>query len=229
MKKIQNTLYTTTSKLFFSKYPFRVSFIANSNTHKKRDCDTYIEKFKKTTQSCNGRFSHRVNYEYSIQGYSNTFVAYFINDTDIDNWIALLIDNDIIISNITLPLDTLHSDLLRSDHRIVTRKSLFCHKFKWRLEFDNTDFINAKGEYDLFVHNWCDEVFKKTDLGVKYRVSSSMWREVLYLRDDDDVLLVKLTFGSALIKIEKAVILSNTNNNNNKEDTYESSIIQEVG
>lgn len=162
---------------------------------------------------------------------------YFLNESDYQAFILGMntFKKDVVITNLWQPDDAAHLALLKTDHKLVTRKTLFFDSYTWKITF----VPGYKMDKDE-LNGWVEEMFGEDGMQSKGKYSNKWITErfqfdernhipVLYLKDEDDVVITKLIYSSSIKKIEKAIILDNQNNNNNKGIFDEPSTVSQIG
>jgi hypothetical protein len=149
--------------------------------------------------------------------------VYFVNESDFDAFLVDMqtLEKEVAVTGVWKPESTEHLELLKQDHKLVTRDSLFYDKYTWKITFKPGYQLESKDE----LVEWINEIYKTDDVvesgkygktwaSPRYRFCESNHIPILYLSDEDDVVMAKLIYTSSIKKIEKAVILADQNNNN---------------
>jgi hypothetical protein len=167
----------------------------------------------------------------------NVWKVFFVDESDFDKFLVDVkaFEKNVAVTGVWKPESTDHLELLQQDHKLVTRTSLFHQKYTWKITFKSGYLLESKDE----LVEWINEIYKTDDVVVKtkywstwssdrYRFADGNHIPILYLNDEDDVIMAKLIYTSSIKKIEKAVILENKNNNKgNTED--ESGTVSQIG
>jgi hypothetical protein len=146
---------------------------------------------------------------FKIQNNGRTLSFYFTNADDVNSLIDRVDANDFLITEVQHPESEDHLELMHQDHKIVFRSKFFYDFFEWRIVFKRLD-REEKRELADWVKGFFDT---SAELGERYSFTEGV-NPILYLRDEDDVMMAKLTQSSRVRKVEKAVLLSENNNNN---------------
>jgi hypothetical protein len=163
--------------------------------------------------------------------------VYFLNETDFDSFLVGMqkLENEVAVTGIWKPESNEQLELLKQDHKVVTRDSLFYDQYTWKITFKPGYKMDDKDE----LVEWINEIYKTDDVVVKEKYATT-WQSpryrfcdghdvpVLYLSDEDDVVMAKLIYTSSIKKIEKAVILADQNNNN-KGNEDEPGTVSQIG
>ena len=163
--------------------------------------------------------------------------VYFLNESDFDAFLVEMkkLEKEVAVTGLWKPESNEQLELLKQDHKIVTRDSLFYDKYTWKITFKPGYKLDDKDE----LVDWINEIYKTDDVVVKgdysqtwqsprYRFCNGNHIPILYLNDEDDVMMAKLIYTSSIKKIEKAVILADQNNNN-KGNEDESGTVSQTG
>lgn len=152
-----------------------------------------------------------------------TWKAYFVEENDFTSFITGMksLEKEVAVTGIWKPESETHLEMLQQDHKLVTRDSLFYGAYEWKITFKPGYQLDDKDE----LVEWITEIYKTDDVvekgnysktwsSTRYRFCSGNHIPILYLSDEDDVVMAKISYTSSIKKIEKAVILADQNNNN---------------
>lgn len=114
---------------------------------------------------------------------------------------------------VTFPESAAALALLNQDHKVVLRDTLFFKYFRWRIVFKPMD-LTLRRE----LHEWVYGYFEPNDVGERFSLTEGAHNYVLYLRDEDDVIVTKLT-QPCIGKVEKVVLTNNNTQGTNETRT----------
>lgn len=184
-----------TSKLYYGKYPYKIVLARSA---KLGDPDfnsgwTVYNAEKFLTNNC---IDHRMYNQVFHTGKKETLVTtnsslFLCTQADFDRcmgeWPAY-------VQSVTVPFKEEHVDILKDRTEIIVRSSLVYKRFKYIVVF--------KREYrdDMVdVTNWINDSFNlypsKTATA---RWSNTSWWPRLYLTNESDLMLTKLTYGERI-------------------------------
>lgn len=167
-----------------------------------------------------------------------TWKTYFVNESEFTAFIDGMktLEKDVAVTGIWKPESDSHLELLQQDHKLVTRDSLFYGAYEWKITFKPGYLLDDKDE----LTEWITEIYKTDDVvekgnysktwsSTRYRFCSGNHIPILYLSDEDDVVMAKISYTSSIKKIEKAVILADQNNNNKGNEQDEPGTVSQIG
>lgn len=133
---------------------------------------------------------------------------YFLEIKDRDYFVKNVYKNKKLVAKISVvqPQSSEHLTLLQSDHRIVTRKTKFHGSYTWKISFK---FLNYHNRIEL--DNWISAMYggvSETADTARFKYDALCNKPMLYLNDEEDIMLVKIAHSATVHKIEKAVIIT---------------------
>lgn len=195
-----------TKKIYHKKFDHRLVIAIRGNVgDKKKPTGEVIEwlltnKFDKT--------DWRGTTTYSYITRSSQYTVYF-KKPEVLAFLKDAIANEY-FNELERPMDEEHSQLLHSNDKLVTRKSLFYNKYRVCLRVSpevlsawQTSTANIQK-----IKDWCREQFgHEWDNGDRYAMSG--WSKGnFYFADPSDALLFKLTWGGEDVKTERVITVA---------------------
>lgn len=190
-----------TQKLFWGKFGFRVDIGSVMSGYVPGDFFNHLASLCPKDEN-----------EYKVRNQFRTVSFYFLTAEATERLVQKINTKRFRVLGITHPESQASLDLMNQDHKIVIRDKFFYDHFEWRIVFKPLDIEQRRDLVD-----WVSGYFDANDVGVKWSLIESNRNCVLYLTDDDDVLVTKLTQGTRVRKVEKAVVRHNNNNNSTNE------------
>lgn len=207
-----------TNKLFWNKYPFKIvtkdprpltlrkKIIEAERDYSLRKIS--FDEFKQYTKLlkeeqyriCDDFHNSIVEYltlkniEYKILNSCFRLHIFFINETDMNNFIA---DNNV-VEEIFKPGYDATVNMFSEYGTVLARKNLFWAEFEWKVTFKHLNQTVGE-EFD----NWVTKVFVNPN---ETRYNPTHYR-CMYLKDEQDVLLLKLAYPQYIAKIEKITLI----------------------
>lgn len=186
------------SHLFWNKFSHKV-VIKAKKTHTgwrtKLDRD---RELKTLLKHCPSKDSDTWRF---TNGFQN-ITLFFQNESDYKHFLANTRSN---ILEVWIPINEKQTEILEQDHKIVFRSKPFFNKYEWCVTLSFMD----RASREEVVH-WTEGTFEST---VTDRIYLSRGRQLrFYLKDEEDIVLIKLTQGSRVKKIEKAVLTTTITN-----------------
>jgi len=196
-----------TSKLFFGKFPYKIVLSKSGNA------DHPMWEHGWTPKYCHkwikdNKISHRV-YTKMNSGRVKTrhvsmFMSIFVeNEADCKKILSQFSKN---VASVTKPVDITHIDVLKDNTNIIIRNSLLYKRFRYVVCFTKKyHYLQQVFEEDE-LNLWMSENFLKDvkDGEIKwdrFKWHQSGWNPRLYLSDEDDLVLVKLTWAERIRSI----------------------------
>ena len=188
--------FKNTTKLFYGEFPYKLVL-----HHQNIDIDNWYTHMRKTLEWLRNlpKENYRVRHMNSMQ-------LFFKSRKDLMH----VLDNDHRYAiEVHEPINKKHYEHLMDNPNCITRTTLFWNKYKYKITFDN---------HKNFSPEWFTGFFQDRDPS-RYRYGSSMakmirtkgqyeyyWcNPVLYLANNDDVMLCKLAMNDKILKIETAI------------------------
>ena len=188
--------FKNTTKLFYGEFPYKLVL-----HHQNIDIDDWYSHMRKTLEYLRDlpKDSYRVRHLKTLQLFFKLRKD-LVNILDRDHTFAIEVHE---------PLNKKHYEHLIQNPHCITRTTLFWNRYRYKITFNNSENFTA----DWFVGFFND---KDPD---RYRYGASMakmirskgkyeyyWcNPVLYLADNDDVMLCKLAMNDKIFKIETAI------------------------
>lgn len=186
-----------TSRLFYKKYPYRILFtrsalIGDPDYHKGwtvHNCKTWLEDL-----GASYRIYSKVRHDKRRKPKADkvtVIASLFLTDkaifeTAVDKWKSN-------VDSITKPYDDAHVGVLKDNTTVVIRESYLYKKFKYIVTFRR----HWKEEITDII-DWAKSNFNGRSDGPAIKMSFFGWNPRLYLVDDSDLLLIKLTWGDRI-------------------------------
>ena len=185
-----------TSKLFYGKYAYKILI-----SHRGKAADA-AKSIGWTIHSCRlwlteQNITHRMYNQIKLVGKGRRDVhvksSLFLNDKSaFDECMKEFAD---IITHVVEPYDESHVDVLKDNTTILVRKNLLFNRFKFVVIFKrgwNDPFISE-------IDKWILENFLAKNSSTKdVKWNQNGFNPRLYLIDDSDLMLVKLTWGDRI-------------------------------
>jgi hypothetical protein len=192
--------YKTISHLFWGKYTHKV--VVGVQTKVTRSTSkTFASKRAKEELAILRHCPQDQNLWKSASHPSNV-VVFFQNKEDAEHLISNVKEQ---VLQVWQPVSDDQVKLLSDDHKIVFRDKLFYGTFDWCV---TCHLLDKESRRDLI--DWAVEYFELQESLHSERAILSDGRHIkFYLREESDVLIVKIAQSDAIRKIEK-VVLTNT-------------------
>lgn len=222
LRNLPNVTYHTIEKLFWNKFAFCVEYELPKFKYDGYDNYYQFRQMQNQVQQKKDRIIGQLMDlcpDKSVSAWRKVDQYYTVKFYFADKEVAdkLILDSlsyeELVIVSIEQPRDEAHIELLKNDFKIVTRPTLFGEKFTWKITYKGI----SKADKDA-IDDWVLGFFDEEEHGTRFAYDVRNKTGVLYLRDEDDVMITKLSHSQFIRKIEKAVVL---NNNNNKESTQD--------
>lgn len=189
---------TNTSKLFFGKYAYKIVFLRTSHlgdqnyhlgwtlTNCKQYCDHNNMSYKVYS---------RVRWHGKNKKTVTTLASLFLEKKqDYDRCMSEWPDY---IKEVVLPYSETHIDILKDNIKTVIREKLIYNKFRYVVTFRT--FYNEPTD-DL--NDWVDSnIVSQASSERPVKWSRSGWNPKLYLTQEDDLTLTKLTWHDSIYNI----------------------------
>jgi hypothetical protein len=195
-----------TCKLFYKRFPYRI-LINRSINRKKPDYQTGYTVESATeflkTHNIDHRMYNRVSGKSRITINSSIFLK-TRNDFDVclDKWR----EN---VKSITAPYKEEHVQLLSGNTEIVIREKLLYNRFRYAVTFKASMYDDERTEFE----NWLKSTFQQdssNQSSTKYMLG---WQPRLYLNNDADLVLTKLTYSEHISNITIVYTLDELSSN----------------
>ena len=187
-----------TTRLFYGRYPYRILFHKAGNPIDPAFNDGWTVHKCKAWLDDNGldyRMYNRVHDKRRYRAKNQYMVvsgSLFLKDkTTFDQCIARWKDS---IDTVTSPYDDSHVDILAKNTSISIRARLLYKRYRYVITFR---FAYKETTDDLI--NWVNNNFlSKANSADSVKFIQSSWRPRLYLRDEDDFVLVKMIWSDRI-------------------------------
>jgi hypothetical protein len=183
-----------TRKLFFKKFAYKILIAktGDSNWHSGYTIKDARQFFK--DNNIEKRMYNQVVYARDyVTPITETSSVFLKNRRDfnlcLDKW-----RSD--VQSITAPYKDEHVQFLTENSEILIRKTLLYRRFRYVIEFKRS----YKEDITEF-EKWLHESFSFTGDDISARYSTGSWWPKLYLRDEADFVLTKLTYGDKISSI----------------------------
>lgn len=187
-----------TSKLFYRRYAFRILFtkcttIGDPDYHK----DWTVHNCKEWLES--NHIEHRMYNKVRRTGRKNnpkTLVTvssslFLKNKLDFDHAVSKWKGN---VDSVTCPYDESHVDILIDNTTVLIRKKLIYNRFRYIVVFRRKWQESIQDLEDWIVPT----LIQQQDEGREIKWVSNSWTPRLYLSDESDLVLVKLSWGERI-------------------------------
>jgi len=188
---------THTSQLFYGRYPYRITIIAAIRNEASGSKSTWtVSGCKKWLQE--NAIDHKIRA--SFGGIRRRYKSkplvlkcnlFLRNRDDVDRCLGKWPTE---VDSIVEPLADSHVAYLENNTATVIRKKLTYGKFRYVVRFGYRYDQSADG-----LHEWVKQTFldrPASDPPIKYR--HSRWWPILYLADESDLVLTKLSWNDAI-------------------------------
>ena len=190
--------FETTTRLFYGKFPYKAILV-----HEGFDVDQYYGDMRRMIEWLRTmkKSEYQMRHARSIQ-------LFFKKRKDLEH-----IANNYSkwVTEIHEPFNKKHYEHLMGTKDCITRNKLFWNKYKYKITFSCHSDLSK-------IVNWFDQFFTEKDSD-RYRYGSSLHRlirekdqwktywynPVLYLSEQDDVMLCKLALDNHIMKVETAI------------------------
>lgn len=191
---------TYTSKLFFAKYPYRLMLSRNTEIGDPGYHSGW------TIHNCRAwlldkNISHRIYGQVDYNGLKHdpstkvtVKASIFLEkkedfDACVEKWKIHAISS-------TVPYDQKHVDALKANSRILVREKLIYRKYRYVVVFRR-----RWGEDVSDIAGWANGNLASSDGSGEWKMATSGWNPRLYLINEDDFVLTKLTWGDRIKEV----------------------------
>jgi hypothetical protein len=186
------------SHLFWTKYSHKVVIKAKKTHSGWRTQYERDKELKAITKHCPSKESDTWRF---TSGFQN-ITLFFQNENEYQHFLSNFRGN---IVEVWVPINEKQTEILEQDHKIVFRDKPFFNKYEWCVTLS---YLDRAAREDVV--SWTEGTFDST---VNDRLYLSRGRQLrFYLTDEEDIVLIKLTQGSRVKKIEKAVLTTTITN-----------------
>lgn len=203
-----------TSQLFYGKFPYRLNLerVFNLNDPEYHEGWTFHECQKWLRDNDIEHKICRTPEERPTQLVNCTIRArvFLRNQKDVDRFLAL---HGAYVTTLTKPDNDLHLDFIISNINGLARNRLFYDRYAYLIIFRRehlpyVDFNLASKEIQE-MQSWLTMQFgHRNDGQVAYMFRDHYHRTRLYLSNEDDVMLVQMTWNEKILQVKKVVIWS---------------------
>jgi hypothetical protein len=186
------------SHLFWNKYSHKVVVEAKKVHSGWRTEYDRNKELKTITKHCPSAESDTWRF---TSGYRN-ITLFFQNENDFQNFLSNFRGK---VTEVWVPINEKQTEILEQDHKVVFRKKPYFDKYDWCITLSYLD----RASRDEVVQ-WTEGTFDSTSTDRLYLSRGRQLR--FYLKDEEDIVLIKLTQGSRVKKIEKAVLTTTITN-----------------
>lgn len=199
-----------TSKLFYRIYPYKITIARNTVIDSPQYFIGWNVAGCKRWMTYNN-IEHRIysNIEYIDKRYKHKSKHVKTNKVIISASIFVKTKKDFdkvvaewpdIIDSITIPYDTKHINVLKDDRSVIIRKTLLYKKYKYVVTFKSYwDAVSKKPSNN--VEEWFKESFYPSTARDTYNTYIYGYNPRVYLKNDDDLLLIKLSLDDEITNI----------------------------
>ena len=193
-----------TSKLFYKKFPFKITFLINvQNLSKKTFWDRYTApELLALPTWCNDNLKdhdHKIQNRYQRKDKHEAVYHQLVYVKDAQTKDLLLANFGHAVLNVSQPLDNSHALNLEVKNVIEVRDNLLFKKYRYGVYF------KYSRTNELF--NWLLDYF---DGNLAAKVSGSRYWAKLYLMDDADITMVKLTWPDKIDYVKSVRLITDT-------------------
>jgi hypothetical protein len=191
-----------TSTLFYGKYPYRVRF------SRQASYGEYGYQKGWTLYNCkewlfNNSIDHKIYGTFRYKGRSKqpdtivkaTASVFVKTKTSFDQLVSRWPDY---VESVTEPYSSDHVDLLKNNLSIILRKKLIYNKYRYSVIFYHDHWNESLSSLKEWIDANLNERLSSND--VKFVDTS--WNPRLYLNNDDDLVLTKLTWADKIKDIQ---------------------------
>ncbi len=198
---------TFTKSLYYGAYPYRLQFYSSAECTEQGAIYWDIKALTQVRSDLQiwkdwlSKFAHRT-YESVFRGtriyYANLNV-YMREKSQVDETINKF-DSSII--SLIEPMNSKHLDQLLNDHSIVLKDSLFYKKYRYSITFNHRSYDDPNDVIGKWVEN---SFVDSADDRFLYRQGG--WNPILYLSDENDVIMAKICHEGRIKKIVKVALM----------------------
>ena len=198
-----------TSKLFHKKFPYKIVFYrVDSIPDKTWSSEWNPTKFKKWLDKNNIEF--RLNTRVRVAKRTRQVkikMVVFLHDK---KWYdTCLKKHKKYIESVTEPYINGHIDLLKDNTTIIIREQLLYNRYRYVVNFRRT------WQQDVAdITAWIKDTFKNSLYSKELvKVVLTGWNPRIYLKNQEDLVLIKLTWGERIRTITSVVLISDDYSN----------------
>lgn len=192
--------YRTISHLFWGKYTHKV--VVGVATSLTRARGTVALKARAKEEMAILRHCPTDDTMWKYASHPTNVVVFFQNKEDAEHLIKNVKEH---VLQVWQPVSEDQVTLLNNDHKIVFRDKLFYGTFDWCV---TCHLLDKESRRELI--DWAVEYFELHESLISERIILSDGRHIkFYLREESDVIIVKIAQSDTIRKIEK-VVLTNT-------------------
>ncbi len=207
-------------RLFWNKFPFKV-WVGQVKT--EHMTGTTHDRYLKLMALVKPYLPVDKNDSWRIVRGGDAVAVYIQHQALAESFVNSFNEEGTRLIEVHAPRDIEHLKLIESDHKIVTRDKFFYEKYAWRVVFKpNGGWNNSQ----TVVKNWVEDVFGPQEESPERYQFTGGRNPVLYLADENDVMITRIGQTDQIRKVEKVVLLNK--NNNKVEDTNESSTVPQT-
>lgn len=193
--------YKTISHLFWGKYTHKV-VVGVKTSAARRWSTTASSKARAKEELAILRHCPTDETLWKFASHPTNVVVFFQNKEDAEHLITNVKEQ---VLQVWQPVCDDQVKALSDDHKIVFRDKLFYGTFDWCV---TCHLLDKESRRELI--DWTTEYFELQESFISERIILSDGRHIkFYLREESDVLIVKIAQSDAIRKIEK-VVLTNT-------------------
>lgn len=193
-----------TSRLFFGKYPYKIVLTRTGNPSDPSWIDGW------TPRSCHKwlkqkKINHRVYTRVNPKPHDLTafFMSIFV-ETEAE-FKKIKSEFSQYVSSVTEPAEKSHVDILKDNTNTIIRNSLLYKRFRYVVCFTKKYHYLQQVENDE-LHAWIAETFLASTKDGEVKWDRFKWHQMgwnprLYLSDENDLVLVKLTWAERIRSI----------------------------
>lgn len=195
-----------TQKLYFGKFLYCLKFriVESRGEDTMPRTNTSIKGLKKLLSDSGSLHRTRLDWHFADRKTINVIFSVYISDDALFN---AILDSEFLplLSWVSKPASTLHKELLLSNTEILLRDNLLYKRFRYRVDL-RVGFRREKAEE---LARWVTNNFDGRPAGRKgdYMLSGT-WNLSLYLIEESDLVLVRLSQGENIRSVTRVDLFS---------------------
>lgn len=228
-KKPKKVSVINTAKLFFNKFPYKIVFELDRsllvvNTGRVNYRGSVWSNLSSVRADLIRRVKNKIPEGMDHRGRAEDLrYSLFIDDISVFENLTTVMKDWVV--EVSMPSNETHLQLMKDNHRIRVRKTLFLKKYRFKVNikstWDNTfhDFVELRDWLDNLAHEddvdrWepsssLRRMFRDIDKKLsRYRYVNSTYS--IYMNDEEDVMMLQLWLNKHYDSAEKVVLISET-------------------
>lgn len=183
-----------TQKLYFKRYTHCVKMHITKVKSKFDIRDNkIIGEIRKFLSGLNSSYKTRLDWGFNDKQKIEIVFSVYLSDTD--DYEQIMKKYEKIITWVSKPISEEHKQLLASNTEIIFRERLLFNKFRYKILLN----VGWKREYYNEIKEWVKNQFGHKPEGKKGEyMLGGYWSPTLYLIEDDDIMMVKLSLSDRI-------------------------------